>query len=128
MPDLIHFDVSELEELVKRFEAAPPKMEREAIQLSHDSAKRMVAFAKRNHTWKNRRGYLEKDIRVVKKGRFAPNQFGASWGVISQRRGKVGAILEARGWVFIRPATEAFKGQWIIRLVQAAVAKLGGNQ
>lgn len=122
---MTNFDFSQLDRLVKRLEKAPPKMERATIQVSHNSAKKMVADAKRNHPWQNRRGFLERDLRVIRKGRFGKHLFGASWGVDSPRRGKVGAILEATGWEFIGPATERWELQWVKRLVEAAVKSMG---
>ncbi len=115
------WDLSELKAFEKRIDTAPQRMERVGIVITKNSAKRMVAEAKGRHPWQNRKGFLEADIRVIRSGRFEAGRVGAEWGVDSQRRGLVGAILEATGWEFILPAEEKYHAQWVQRIRQAAV-------
>ncbi len=115
------WDLSELTAFQARLQTAPKRMERTAILITRNSAKRMVAEAKSRHPWKNRKGWLEADIRIIRSGTLENGQVGAEWGVDSQRRGFVGAILEARGWEFIQPAEEKYHSQWVQRIRRAAV-------
>ena len=115
------WDFSELKAFDKRLDKAPARMARLGIQVSTASAKKMVAAAKSSHPWQNRTGHLEKDIRLIRKGKFGANEIGAEWGVDTQRRGKVGAILEATGWEWIKPAEEKYHDQWVARVKKAAV-------
>lgn len=115
------WDLSELRKFETRLDTAAKRMQRLGIVITKDSAKRMVAEAKGRHPWQNRKGWLEADIRIIRSGTLENGRVGAEWGVDSQRRGLVGAILEATGWDFILPAEKKFHSQWVQRIRQAAV-------
>ena len=115
------WDLSELIAFEKRLSTAPKRMNRTGTLITKNSAKRMVAEAKSRHPWQNRTGHLEADIRIIRSGTFEANRVGAEWGVDTQRRGFVGAILEATGWEFILPAEEKHHSQWFNRIREAAV-------
>ncbi len=119
-----NWDTSELVAFERRLTGAPKSMNRTGIQLTKNSAKRMVSEAKGRHPWQNRTGNLETDIRLIRTGKFGTDEVGAEWGVDTMRRGKVGAILEATGWEFMRPAEEKYHKQWVDRIRQAAVTTL----
>jgi hypothetical protein len=118
------WDLSELRAFDKRLDAAPKKVERLGIVVTKDSAKRMVQEAKGRHPWQNRKGWLQSDIRVIRSGAFEAGKVGAEWGVDSQRRGKVGAILEATGWEWIGKAFEKYESQWYDRIRKVAVTTI----
>jgi len=118
------WDTSELKAFEKRIDNAPKTMNRLGITITKNSAKRMVNEAKGRNPWQNRTGHLESDIRIIRSGRFEAGKVGAEWGVDSQRRGFVGAILEATGWEFIMPAFEKYEAQWVQRIKEAAVKSL----
>lgn len=115
------WDLSELRAFNKRLDTAASRMERNGILITKNSAKRMVAEAKSRHPWKNRKGWLEADIRIIRSGKLESGRVGAEWGVDTQRRGKVGTILEATGWEFIFPAEKKYHAQWVERIRRAAV-------
>jgi hypothetical protein len=121
------WDFSELKAFEKRLDTAAKNMERTGLVVTKNSAKRMVAEAKGRHPWQNRTGNLQSDIRVIRTGNFEPGKAGAEWGVDSQRRGKVGAILEATGWEWIAPAEAKYHSQWVDRIRQAAVRVIVRN-
>lgn len=116
------WDLSELRAFEKRLDTVSKRMERLGIIITKNSAKRMVAEAKGRHPWQNRKGWLEADIRIIRSGVLENGRVGAEWGVDTQRRGLVGAVLEARGWEFIFPAEKKFHAQWVQRIRQAAVS------
>ncbi len=118
------WDLSELRKFERRISAAPKVMNRTGILITKNSAKRMVAEAKGRHPWQNRKGWLEADIRVIRSGTFEAGRVGAEWGVDSQRRGKVGAILEATGWEWIARAEAKYHSQWVARIRQAAISTI----
>ncbi len=121
---MANWDISELTAFERRLDSAPIRMNRIGTSLTKNSAKRMVSEAKGRHPWQNRTGNLETDIKLIRTGRFERDEVGAEWGVDTTRRGFVGAILEATGWEFMRPAEAKYHKQWVDRIRQAAVTIL----
>jgi len=124
------YDFSELDRFEERLNDAPRRMSRIGIQITDDSAKRMVSHSKR--VVRRRTGALQEDIRVIRKGSYGDEQVGAEFGVDSDRRGLVGIVIE-KGFrhyqsgqfigpfPYLMPGYEAHARQWKDRIVKAAV-------
>lgn len=123
-------DFSELEAFEARVMAAAQHMPRVGIQITADSAQRMVGHAKR--IVRRKTGQLASDIRVIGKGSFGPDQVGAEFGVDSGRRGLVGIVIEkgfrhyqsgqfVGPFPYLLPAVEAHARQWHDRILKASV-------
>lgn len=117
-------DFTQLEAYENRLKEAGKRVDRTMIVVTTNTAERMVASAKQVHPWQNRTGRLESDIRLISKG-VTGGRVEVVWGVDSSRRGLVGAVLERRGFEFIRPAARRFDNQWKNRVRKASAGLLG---
>lgn len=124
-------DDSELVAFERRLTEAGKRIDRVGIIVTAKSAEEMAADARRVHPWRSRTGMLEKDTKVLRKGRV-PGGVGAEFGVESSRRGLVGLLME-KGFThwksgqrvgpfpFLMPAARRHKGKWKRRVEKAAV-------
>lgn len=121
------FDLSELDAFETRLQEAAGQIDRIGIQVTTNSAERMVGEAKR--VVRRKTGRLEQSIHVTARGNFGPNQVGAEYGTEVHygkfiekgfRHWRTGRIVGP--FPYLRPAYDRFRGQWLARVLDAAVS------
>ena len=120
------YDFRELDAFEKRLGSVASQIDRVGIQITTNSAERMVGEAKR--IVRRKTGRLQRSIRVTHRGSFGPDQVGAEYGT-DVHYGKF-IELGFRHWrsgrkvgpfPYLKPAYERFRGQWLARIAEAAV-------
>ena len=121
------FDFRELDAFEAKLGSVSSQIERVGIQITSNSAERMVGEAKR--IVRRKTGRLQRSIRVLKKGSYGPNQVGAEYGTdvhygkfieFGFRHWRSGRMVGP--FPYLRPAYDRFRSQWLQRLGEAAIA------